>query len=121
MRLALYLYYTFISFVVPMLGVVLVTLAPTEKNYLKQICTMFCHDRDCYHDSHLPAFLSSNEGLYGHTIEALLYTGDLISSFVGVHEFTGYGIMNLFIFCFSVPTLHFFFMFASFKLARRAK
>jgi hypothetical protein len=64
-------------------------------------CTRSCHDRGCPHDPWLPDLLASDEGLYGHTIHALFEAGRS----TGLEARTGYGLVNLVLFCAVWPGL----------------
>ena len=63
--------------------------------YSASECTRACHDRGCHHDPVLPKALTSDAGLFGQTINALVSAGS--NSGLSGHE--GYGAVNLALFC----------------------
>lgn len=64
-------------------------------------CSWYCHNRDCPHEARLPAVLTSDDGAFGKTIEALAASGRA----TGI----GYQGMNVLIFCVLWPIVTYFF------------
>ncbi len=64
-------------------------------------CTWFCHNHGCPHMAKLPAWLTSDAGLFGQTIKALYGLGASISKTRGI----GYGLANLLVYCVLWPTV----------------
>ena len=102
------IYYTTVTIILPAVGV-LVTLAnnSVDKNYKKDICTRYCHDRVCDHTPALPESIASDEGFYGNVINSLFDIGGIFSSVLDITLFQGYTIANLLVFCVVVPVVHF--------------
>ncbi len=64
-----------------------------------EVCTWHCHNHSCPHRPKLPAWLTSDRGLFGGTIRTLFRIGGLMSADRGI----GYGLANLSIFCVAWP------------------
>lgn len=74
---------------------------PAER-FLPERCTWACHNHGCDHSPRLPAWLSSDEGLFGLTVNGLHRLG----RWAMPHSpRQGYGLVNLIIFCLLWPAL----------------
>ena len=69
--------------------------------YRADRCTRHCHDHGCPHEPLLPERLTSDRGLYGWTIRALYRAGEHTE----LARSTGYGLVNLLLFCALWPGL----------------
>ena len=89
------------------------TSIPSEPHSATR-CTWECHNHGCTHAFRLPAFLSSDAGLFGWTVRALKAAGDRA---VPSDRFVGYGAVNLAVFCAVWPAM----MFALYVIAVRQR
>lgn len=74
------------------------TSVPDEP-YAKSTCTWSCHNHTCRHVPLLPPSLTSDRGLFGRTIRGLQHAGSALSR----DRRTGYGAVNLLLFCLVWP------------------
>jgi hypothetical protein len=81
--------------------VVEVGSSSTSKKLDPDRCSWYCHDHDCPHKARLPAGLTSDDGAFGKTIEALAVSGQA----TGI----GYQGMNVLVFCVLWPIVTYFF------------
>ena len=65
-------------------------------------CTWACHNHGCQHQPQLPAWLASDEGLFGRTVAALHHGGRIL---LPKDPRAGYGLVNLLVFCLFWPGL----------------
>ena len=85
---------------ITLFGVNLAAQPPTAVRSAER-CTRHCHHRGCTHEPILPGVLTSDEGLFGLTIEALFEIG----GHSGLGRTTGYTLANLAIFVVIWPAL----------------
>ena len=98
------LYYTIITIVIPVLGIV-VAMTGDRSTKLKDSCNRYCHNRGCPHETLLPDYITSSDGYFGDIVRGLKDIGDGIEFFLNVNA-GGYLIANLLIFCFIIPFMH---------------
>lgn len=70
-------------------------LAIPDEPYDAHECNWCCHNHGCRHAPLLPPILTADRGLFGQTIRGLFLVGRLVSR----DRATGYGVVNLALFC----------------------
>jgi hypothetical protein len=111
-------YYLVVTLAIPFSGMLLALSSSYDNSYLKIACTRFCHNLGCVHGSVLPDFLIGNDGLFGITINYLLLWGKFLQNNFHIPEGTGYGAINLIIFCLLIPAIHLFFIIVNLKMLK---
>ena len=119
MRKLIMTYYGIVTLIIPSSGILL-ALNSEKTNILKDHCTRYCHNKGCVHDAILPEFISGNSGYFGEVIRWLQTIGYKIDALTGMTG-TGYGIINLLLFCVAVPAMHLLLASVNISLARRLK